>query len=132
MGKLFRDRYKLQRFGRGGFIEVALRAGAPIIPVAIVGSEEIYPLLSRAKPVARVFNLPYFPVTPFFPWLGPLGVIPLPSKWIIEFGKPIPTDHYDDGAWQDALLVFDLTDHVRDEIQQMLYRNLMRRRSVFY
>ena len=132
VGKRFKDRYRLQRFGRGGFIELALRAKVPIVPVAIVGSEEIYPLLSQAKPLARVFNLPYFPVTPTFPWLGPLGMLPLPSKWVIEFGDPIRTDEYEDDAWQDALLVFDLTDRVRDEIQQMLYRNLMHRRSVFW
>jgi 1-acyl-sn-glycerol-3-phosphate acyltransferase len=131
VGKRFKDRYRLQRFGRGGFIEIALRAGAPIVPVAIVGSEEIYPLLSHGKPIARLFNLPYFPITPFFPWLGPLGAIPLPSKWIVEFGEPIPTDGYGGDAWQDGLTVFDLTDRVREEIQQMLYRNLMRRRSVF-
>lgn len=132
VGKRFKDRYKLQRFGRGGFIEIALRAKVPIVPVSIVGSEEIYPLISQAKPVARVFNLPYFPITPFFPWLGPLGVLPLPTKWTIEFGKPIPTEEFDDDAWQDSLTVFDFTDRVRDEIQQMLYRNLMRRRSLFW
>lgn len=131
VGKRFKDRYRLQRFGRGGFIEIALRAGAPIVPVAIVGSEEIYPLISTGKPIARLFNLPYFPITPFFPWLGPLGAIPLPSKWIVEFGEPIATDGFEEDAWQDGLTVFDLTDRVREEIQQTLYRNLMRRRSVF-
>jgi 1-acyl-sn-glycerol-3-phosphate acyltransferase len=132
VGKHFRDRYKLQRFGRGGFIEIALRAQVPIIPVSIIGSEEIYPLISQAKPVARIFNLPYFPITPFFPWLGPLGMLPLPTKWRVEFGEPIHTERYDKDAWQDALTIFDLTDHVRDEIQQMLYRNLMARRSIFW
>jgi 1-acyl-sn-glycerol-3-phosphate acyltransferase len=131
VGKPFSERYKLQRFGRGGFIETALRARVPIVPVAIVGSEEIYPLLSQATPLARMLNLPYFPITLFFPWLGPLGMIPLPSKWIVEFGEPIATDGYPEDAWQDGLLVFDLTDRVRDEIQQMLYRNLMRRGRVF-
>lgn len=131
VGKPWRDRYRLQRFGRGGFIELALRAKAPIVPVAIVGSEEIYPLVSRARPLARVFGLPYFPVTPFFPWLGPLGMIPLPSKWIVEFGEPLPTDGYPDEAWQDGLTVLDLTERVREEIQAMLRRNLVARRSVF-
>jgi 1-acyl-sn-glycerol-3-phosphate acyltransferase len=131
VGKPWRDRYRLQRFGRGGFIELALRAKAPIVPVAIVGSEEIYPLVSRARPLARVFGLPYFPVTPFFPWLGPLGMIPLPSKWIVEFGEPLPTDHFPDDAWQDGLTVLDLTERVREEIQTMLRRNLAARRSVF-
>jgi 1-acyl-sn-glycerol-3-phosphate acyltransferase len=132
VGKRFKDRYKLQRFGRGGFIEVALRARVPIIPVSIVGSEEIYPLLADVKPVARLFGLPYFPITATFPWLGPLGVIPLPSKWIVEFGEPIPTDDLPEDAWQDALTVFDMVDRVREVIQQTLYRNLMLRRSVWF
>jgi 1-acyl-sn-glycerol-3-phosphate acyltransferase len=132
VGKNFRDRYRLQRFGRGGFIEIALRAGCPIVPVSIVGSEEIYPMIHNAKTLARLFGFPYFPVTPFFPWLGPLGAIPLPSKWIVEFGEPIPTDGFDEGAWQDPVTVFEMTDRVREEIQQTLYRNLMARRSVFY
>lgn len=132
VGKLFKDRYRLQRFGRGGFIELALRAGVPIVPVAIVGSEEIYPLISRARPLARALGLPYFPVTPFFPWLGPLGMLPLPTKWTIEFRPPISTDGRDEDAWQDSLLVFELTDRVRDEIQQTLSRNLAGRRSLFF
>jgi 1-acyl-sn-glycerol-3-phosphate acyltransferase len=132
VGKGWRERYRLQRFGRGGFIELALRARVPIVPVAIVGSEETYPMIGDAKLVARVFGLPYFPVTPFFPWLGPLGAIPLPSKWIVEFGEPIPLADQDPEAWQDAMLVFDLTDRIRDSIQQMLYRNLMSRRNAFF
>jgi hypothetical protein len=82
--------------------------------------------------VARLFGLPYAPVTPTFPWLGPLGLIPLPSKWIIEFGAPIPTDTYGPGAADDPMLVFDLTDQVRETIQQTLYTLLMQRRSVFF
>ncbi|MGH2712208.1 MAG: 1-acyl-sn-glycerol-3-phosphate acyltransferase [Actinomycetota bacterium] len=132
VGKPFKERYKLQRFGRGGFIELALRARCPIIPVSIVGSEEIYPMIHNAKTLARIGGFPYFPITPFFPWLGPLGLIPLPSKWIIEFGAPIETADHDPEAWQDPLTVFEMTDRVRDEIQQTLYRNLQHRRSVFY
>jgi 1-acyl-sn-glycerol-3-phosphate acyltransferase len=132
VGKGFRQRYKLQRFGRGGFIEIAIRARVPIVPVSIVGSEEIYPMIHDARTVARLFGLPYFPITPFFPWLGPLGLIPLPSKWIVEFGEPILTDEVSEDAWQDAVTVFEMTDRVREEIQQTLYRNLMARRSVFY
>ncbi|MGH2657090.1 MAG: lysophospholipid acyltransferase family protein [Actinomycetota bacterium] len=131
VGKPFRQRYKLQRFGRGGFIEVALRARCPIVPVSVIGSEEIMPMLYNAKTLARVFGFPYFPVTPTFPWLGLLGLIPIPSKWLVEFGEPIPTDDHPDDAWQDPLTVFELTDRVRDEIQQTLHRNLMHRRSVF-
>jgi 1-acyl-sn-glycerol-3-phosphate acyltransferase len=132
VGKAFKDRYKLQRFGRGGFIEIALRSRAPIVPVSIVGSEEIYPMLYNAKTLARLFGFPYFPITATFPWLGPLGVIPLPSKWIIEFGEPITTDDQPEDAWQDPLTVFDMNDRVREVIQQTLYRNLMTRRSVWY
>src|SRR3989442_821739 len=120
VGKGWRNRYRLQRFGRGGFVELALRTRTPIVPVAIVGSEEIYPMVADLRPLARRAGLPYFPVTPFFPWLGPFGMIPLPSKWIVEFGKPIPTDDYPVDAWQDSMLIFDLTDQVRDTIQQML------------
>ncbi|MBW3562367.1 MAG: acyltransferase family protein, partial [Actinobacteria bacterium] len=125
IGKLYKDRYKLQRFGRGGFVEIALRTQTPIVPTAIVGSEEIYPLIYNLKTLARIFGFPYFPVTATFPWLGPLGLIPLPSKWIIEYGEPIDTSEYGAQAADDPMAVFDLTDRVRDTIQQMLYRNLM-------
>ena len=131
VGKPFSERYKLQRFGRGGFISSALKAQVPIIPVAIVGAEETYPMLANFKPLARLFNLPYFPITPTFPWLGPAGMVPLPSKWIIEFGEPIPTDQYPAGSSEDALLVFNLADDVRDTIQQSLYRLLTERKSVW-
>ena len=94
VGKPYSQRYKLQRFGRGGFVTAAVKTGMPIIPVSIVGAEEIYPLIGNIKPLARALGFPYFPVTPTFPLLGPLGAIPLPSKWIIEFGEPIPTDEY--------------------------------------
>lgn len=132
VGKHYRDRYKLQRFGRGGFVEVALRTGRPIVPVAVVGSEEIYPMIGNIKVLARLFGLPYFPVTWTFPWLGALGAVPLPSKWLIEFGEPIDTSAFGPDAADDPMLVFELTDRVRDTIQQMLYRNLMGRRSIFF
>jgi 1-acyl-sn-glycerol-3-phosphate acyltransferase len=131
IGKPYRDRYKLQRFGRGGFVATALKTKTPIIPCAIVGAEEIYPIIGNAKTLARLFNLPYFPLTPTFPWLGPLGLVPLPSKWIIEFGEPIHTDQFPDGAADDPMLVFNITDQVRETIQQTLYRLLVQRRSVF-
>src|SRR3954462_9504489 len=133
IGKPFSERYKLQRFGRGGFVSAALRTGVPIIPVSIVGAEEIYPLIGNVKVLARLFGMPYVPVTPTFPLLGPLGLIPLPSKWIIEFGDPIPTDEFGGAAAaEDPMLVFNLTDQVRETIQQTLYRLLMQRRSVFF
>ena len=91
IGKPFSERYKLQRFGRGGFVSAALRTGVPIIPCSIVGAEETYPMIGNARTLARLLGLPYLPVTPTFPLLGPLGAVPLPSKWIIEFGEPIET-----------------------------------------
>ncbi len=132
VGKPFSDRYKLQRFGRGGFVSAALRTGTPIVPCAIVGAEEIYPILGNMKTVARVLGLPYAPVTPTWPWLGPLGLVPLPTKWLIEFGAPIPTDDAGEQGAEDPMLVFDLTDQVRETIQQTLYSLLVQRRSVFF
>ena len=131
VGKPFSERYKLQRFGRGGFVSAALRRGVPIIPCSIVGAEEIYPMIGNARTLARLLGLPYFPITPTFPLLGPLGVVPLPSKWLIEFGEPIPTAGLGAGAAEDPMLVFNLTDQVRETIQQTLYRLLLQRRSVF-
>jgi 1-acyl-sn-glycerol-3-phosphate acyltransferase len=131
IGKPFRERYTLQRFGRGGFVTAALRTGAPIIPCAIVGAEEIFPMIGNAKTAARLLGLPYFPITPTFPLLGPLGLLPLPSKWLIAFGEPIETASYGPAAAEDPMLVFNLTDQVRETIQQSLYQLLLQRRSVF-
>ena len=131
VGKGWRDRYRLQRFGRGGFIETALRAGVPIIPVSIVGAEEAYPMIGDARLLAKAFGLPYFPITPTFPLFGPLGLVPLPSRWVIEFGDPIPMDDYPGDAADDKMLVFDLADSIRDTIQQMLYKNLKFRGGTF-
>jgi 1-acyl-sn-glycerol-3-phosphate acyltransferase len=141
VGKPFSERYKLQRFGRGGFVSAALEARAPIIPCSIVGAEEIYPIIGNLKTLARLLGLPYLPVTPTFPWLGLLGLVPLPSKWIIEFGSQIDTATYAPAAGidgstppepDDPMVVFDLTDQVRETIQQTLYALLMQRRSVFF
>jgi 1-acyl-sn-glycerol-3-phosphate acyltransferase len=131
IGKPFVHRYRVQRFGRGGFVQSALRAGAPIVPVSIVGSEEVHPVLGNAKAVARLLGLPYFPLTPTFPWLGPLGLLPLPAKWHIEFGEPITTDHVLPDVAIDPLTAFDLADRVRETIQASLYRLLAQRRSVW-
>ncbi len=131
IGKPFRDRYTLQRFGRGGFVTAALRTGKPIVPCAIVGAEEIYPMVGNARTVARLLGLPYFPVTPTFPALGPLGLVPLPSKWLIAFGTPIETASYGPAAAEDPMLVFNLTDQVRETIQQSIYQLLLQRSSVF-
>jgi 1-acyl-sn-glycerol-3-phosphate acyltransferase len=130
-GKPYSERYRLQRFGRGGFVEIALRAGAPIVPVAVVGSEEIYPKLADVPALARLIGAPFFPVTPTFPWLGPLGAIPLPSRWRIEFCEPIETAHLGADAAADRATVLELTERVRDTIQQALYANLVRRGPAF-
>jgi 1-acyl-sn-glycerol-3-phosphate acyltransferase len=131
IGKPYAERYKLQRFGRGGFVAAALRTGVPIVPLAVVGAEEIYPLVGNVPSLARLLGVPYLPITPFFPLLGPLGLVPLPSKWLLEFGEPIRTDAYDEGAAEDPMLVFNVTDQVRETIQQTLYSLLMQRQSVF-
>ena len=123
VGKLYKDRYKLQRFGRGGFVSAALHTRVPIVPVSIVGAEEIYPMIGNFKPLARLLGTPYFPITPTFPWLGPLGLIPLPSKWYIEFGKPVATEPLADDA-DDPLVVFNLADQVRETIQQTVHELL--------
>jgi 1-acyl-sn-glycerol-3-phosphate acyltransferase len=130
IGKPYRERYKLQRFGRGGFVSAALRTGAPIVPVAIVGAEEIYPIIGNIRPLAKVTGLPYVPVTPLFPWLGPLGMLPLPSKWLIAFGKPIETSALDEDP-DDPIVVFNLADQVRETIQESLHALLERRPDPF-
>ncbi|MFD8083770.1 lysophospholipid acyltransferase family protein [Kitasatospora sp. NPDC059722] len=132
IGKPFAERYKLQRFGRGGFVSSALRAGVPIVPCSIVGAEETYPMIGNLKTLARLLGLPYVPITPTFPWLGPLGAVPLPTKWTIQFGEPIATDGYPAEAADDPMLVFDLADEVRETIQHTLYKLLVQRRSVFF
>jgi 1-acyl-sn-glycerol-3-phosphate acyltransferase len=131
IGKPFSERYKLQRFGRGGFVSAALRTGVPIIPLSVVGAEEIYPLVGNVPSLARLLGVPYIPITPFFPWLGPLGLVPLPSKWILEFGEPIRTDAYEPGEAEDPMLVFNVTDQVRETIQHTLFDLLRDRGGVF-
>ncbi len=132
IGKPYAERYKLQRFGRGGFVSSAMRAQVPIVPVSIVGAEEIYPLIGNVPSLARLLGVPYLPITPFFPLLGPLGLVPLPSKWIIEFGEPIRTDAYEPEAADDPMLLFNVTDQVRETIQQTLYALLVDRGSAFF
>jgi 1-acyl-sn-glycerol-3-phosphate acyltransferase len=130
-GKPFRERYQLRRFGRGGFAASAMRAGVPIIPCAIVGAEEIYPMIGNARWLARLLGLPYFPLTPLFPWLGPVGMIPLPSDWIIAFGEPVPAGHDGPAAADDPAAVAELADHVRDVIQRMVDRLVAERGPAF-
>jgi 1-acyl-sn-glycerol-3-phosphate acyltransferase len=130
-GKPFAERYRLQRFGRGGFVELALRTGSPIVPVAVVGSEEIYPKVAESRLLARLIGAPYFPITPTFPALGPLGAVPLPSRWRIEFCEPIDLSEYGPEAAEDRTLVFELSEQVRETIQGKLFENLVRRGSAF-
>ncbi|WP_186343403.1 1-acyl-sn-glycerol-3-phosphate acyltransferase, partial [Gordonia crocea] len=131
IGKLYKDRYKLQRFGRGGFVTTAIRTGAPIIPVSIVGSEEIYPMLGDLKPVAKVLGLPYFPVTPLFPWLVRSARFRFRRSGTSTSASRSPPTLRRRAAADDPLVVFDLTDHVREEIQQTLFRMLSRRGGVY-
>jgi 1-acyl-sn-glycerol-3-phosphate acyltransferase len=130
--KGYRNRYRIRRLGRGGFVQVALRAGAPIIPVAVVGSEEIHPVIADVRPVARLLGLPMAPITPTFPWLGPAGLIPLPSKWFIAFGRPIDVARYGPDAAGDARLVLELSEQVRQWIQSTLHRLLGKRKTIFF
>ena len=132
--KRYGDRYRLQRFGRGGFAETALRAGAPIVPVAIVGSEETYPRLAEWPALgrlSRLVGLPSLPITATFPLLGPLGGVPLPSKWRIEFCPAIETASYGADAAGDRSLVLELAERVRESVQRAVYENLARRGPAF-
>jgi 1-acyl-sn-glycerol-3-phosphate acyltransferase len=131
VGKPFSRRYRLERFGRGGFVELAMRAGAPIVPCAVVGSEEIYPKLGELPLLARLTGAPYFPVTPTFPWLGPLGAIPLPSRWRIAFDAPIDLPEPAPEGTDDRARVFELAEEVRGRVQAKVFENLVARDGAF-
>ena len=129
VAKSFSDRYRLRSFSPG-FARLALALGVPIVPVAVVGAEEIYPVVGRAEGVGRFLGVPYVPVTPFFPLLGVLGAVPLPTKWFIRFGKPIRLEGQEGEArWQRAR---HEAMRVRRTIQEMVVRLKRRRRSVFF
>lgn len=132
IGKLYRDRYRLQRFGRGGFIRLCLRTHTPIVPCAIVGAEEANPMLYRIEYMAKTFGVPYLPITPTFPMLGPLGLLPAPTKWKVALGEPIRFDSYGPEAADDEILVGRLSERVRATIQGMLDRTLAGRRSIWF
>ena len=130
--KYYRKRYQLQRFGRGGFIRLCMHTRTPIIPVAVVGAEEIHPVIARADWLGRIIGMPVLPITPTMPLLGPLGLVPLPSKWHIHFGKPINIGRYGPKSADDHILVNRLTLKVREVIQEMIKDNLKKRRSPFF
>jgi len=132
IGKHYKNRYRLQRFGRGGFIRLALRTRTPIIPTAIIGAEEIYPLIYKSSILAKPLGIPYIPITPTFPLLGPLGLIPLPTKWTVIFGEPMDFKEYGPEHAEDRLLVNQLSEQVRLRIQEMILDGLANRRSVWF
>ncbi|HEY7957591.1 MAG: lysophospholipid acyltransferase family protein [Polyangia bacterium] len=133
IGKLYRERYQLQRFGRGGFIKLALKCDAPIIPTAVVGAEEIHPMLTKITWLAKSVGIPYLPITPTFPALGPIGLLPLPTKWFIAFGEPLyyNAEYGAEGAG-DRILVNKLAEQVRNRIQSMIDDLLRTRKSVLF
>lgn len=128
VGKLYRERYRLERFGRGGFVRLALETGVPIVPVAIVGAEEIHPVLAKLTTIAQPFGLPYIPITPTFPLLGPLGLLPLPTKWTIQIGEPlsVPT------GGDVRATVAETAERVRIRIDGMISDILTHRRSIIF
>jgi 1-acyl-sn-glycerol-3-phosphate acyltransferase len=132
IGKLFKERYRLQRFGRGGFVKLCLRTGSPIVPVAVIGAEEASPMLGRIEYLSKAIGVPYIPITPTFPWLGPLGLVPAPTKWRIVFGERIDFDGYGPEAADDEILVGRLAERVRATIQGMLDQGVTERRSIFF
>lgn len=132
IGKHYKQRYQLQRFGRGGYIKLALRSGAPLIPTVVVGAEETNPLLFKAVYLAKTLGVPYIPVTPTFPLLGPLGLLPLPTKWRIVFGAPISLEEYGPESANDAIVVNRLNEQVRATLQSMIDDALAARGSVLF
>jgi 1-acyl-sn-glycerol-3-phosphate acyltransferase len=129
--KLFKDRYRLRRFGRGGFVEAAMRARAPIVPICVVGAEESAPVFAQLGLFKRLTGLLYFPITPTFPHFGPLGMLGyLPAKFKIRFLEPI---HFDEeGMHEDKALVQTVAHEVRARIQENLWDMLAKRKSVWF
>ena len=128
--KHYNDRYRLGRFGRGGYIKLVLRTGTPIVPVAVIGAEEAHPVVGRVGVGVKLLGMNSVPVTPTFPALGPLGLIPAPTKWSVIFGEPLVFDQGADSV-DDLVLVRRLNERVRTTIQAMVTEALRRRRSVF-
>jgi 1-acyl-sn-glycerol-3-phosphate acyltransferase len=130
--KLYRDRYRLRRFGRGGFVEAAMRAEAQLVPVCVVGAEEAAPVFGQVDVLRRLTGLIYFPITPTFPWLGPLGMLGyMPAKFKIRFLEPIDTTKLGDEPAEDKALVQTVAQEIRARIQENLHEMLARRKSVW-
>jgi 1-acyl-sn-glycerol-3-phosphate acyltransferase len=130
--KLYRDRYRVQRFGRGGFVAAAMRARAPIVPVAVVGAEEAAPIFAHIRLLERLTGFLYFPITPTFPHFGVLGMLGyLPAKFRIRFLPPVRTDDMGEAPWEDRALVQTVADEVRASIQEELLEMVGERRSVW-
>ena len=134
--KLYRDRYRLRRFGRGGFVAAAMRAGVPIVPVVVVGAEEAAPIFGHVPLLRRLTGLLYFPITPTFPHGGPLGMLGyLPAKFKIRFLPPVRTDDYRSDhpePWQDRSLVQTVAEDIRASIQEELVDMVAKRESVWF
>jgi 1-acyl-sn-glycerol-3-phosphate acyltransferase len=131
--KLYKDRYRLRRFGRGGFVEAAMRARAPIVPIAVVGAEEAQPIFAHIPALQRLTGLIYFPITPTFPHFGLLGIAGyLPAKFKIRFLPPVPTDDLGDEPWEDQALVQTIAHDIRTTIQEELLDMVGKRRSVWF
>jgi 1-acyl-sn-glycerol-3-phosphate acyltransferase len=128
VGKLYRERYRLTHFGRGGFVRLARAAGVPVLPVAIVGAEETHPVLARMTRIARPLGLPYIPITPTFPLLGPLGLLPVPTKWNIKIAEPI---HFPPGPG-DKEEILEMAETVRSRLDSMIAELLAGRRSILF
>ena len=127
VGKLYRERYRLARFGRGGFVRLAREAQVPLLPVAVLGAEEIHPVIGKITRFAEPLGIPYIPITPTFPWLGPLGLLPVPTKWTIQIGKPIaPPKPGDEGGTPRV------AEDVRGAIDGMIADLLAQRRSILF
>lgn len=131
IGKSYDERYMLRSFGRGGFIRLAMSSKAPIIPVAVIGAEDIHPIIWKSKLLAQPLGIPFIPFTPTFPWLGPLGLIPLPSRWTIVFGKPIHIDGSKKSRISDDKSIAYESEKVRRVVQRMIDRELAKRKSIW-
>jgi 1-acyl-sn-glycerol-3-phosphate acyltransferase len=129
--KVFRERYRLQRFGRGGVVRLALETRVPIVPIGVVGAEEAHPILFKWNAPARTIGLPFLPITPTFPLLGPLGLLPLPTKWVIRVGEPMSIDHLEPDAASDELLISRMTEELRSQIQTLVDMGLSDRESIW-